>query len=276
MADSWYYVQKGNRHGPVALEVIQQMIANSDLTPADYVWKKGFENWKKIKEVDELEDRPASTPQPQAPAFKAPEAPKPSPAPEGSLGPKIEFKELSLRDLAPEDRSIYVRIGNDRGLPPSDYGPFNLGQLKQLFKESRINGKTLLFVTGMKEWKVLGDLPEYQEIFEEAPPVIQDADRRAAIRKPFIARLFVQNNKKVFEGVCRDISVGGMQILTEDFRGQAGDKISINVHPENSEYHFTASGVVVRILDGNSGFSFRFQGLSDEAKRSVEKYLQEN
>ncbi len=273
MADSWYYVQKGNRHGPVALEVIQQMIANSDLTPADYVWKKGFENWKKIKEVEELEDNPASTPSPAAAPFKAPEAPK---TPETELGPKVEYKESSLKDLSPDERSIYVRIGNDRGLPPSDYGPFNITQLKQLFKESRINGKTLIFVTGMKEWKVLGDLPEYEEVFNEAPPKIQDADRRAAVRKPFVARLFVQNNKKVFEGICRDISVGGMQILTDDFKGQAGDKISINVHPENSEYHFTASGVVVRILDGNSGFSFRFQGLSDEARRSVEKYLQEN
>lgn len=270
MADSWYYVQKGNRHGPVALEVIQQMIANSDLNSADYVWKKGFENWKKIKEIPEFEEKPAST-------FKAPEAPKAeAPKPVADLGPKIEYKEVSLRSLGPDERTVYVRIGNDRGLPPSDYGPFSINQLKQLFKESRINGKTLVFVTGMKEWKVLGDLPEYQDIFQEAPPVIQEADRRAAVRKPFVARLFVQNNKKVFEGICRDISIGGMQVLTDDFKGQAGDRIAINVHPENTDYCFTASGVVVRILEGNSGFSFRFQGLSDEAKRSVEKYIQEN
>lgn len=273
MADSWYYVQKGNRHGPVALEVIQQMISNSDLSPADYVWKKGFENWKKIKEVEELEEKSSPAPTPAHTPFKAPENPK---AVEAALGPKVQYKEISLKSLSPEERSIYVRIGNDRGLPPSDYGPFNLTQLQQLFKEKRINGKTLLFITGMKEWKVLGDLPEYLEIFEEAPPLIQESDRRAAVRKPFVARLFVQNNKKVFEGICRDISIGGMQILTENFKGQAGDKISINVHPENSEYHFTASGIVVRILDGNSGFSFRFQGLTDEAKKSVEKYLQEN
>lgn len=278
MADSWYYVQKGNRHGPVALEVIQQMVSDSELSSSDYVWKKGFENWKKIKEVTELEESPAAA----APVQETFKAPTPAPAqaqapkPAADLGPKIEYKEVSLRSLSPDERTIYVRIGNDRGLPPSDYGPFSVTQVKQLFKESRINGKTLIFVTGMKEWKVLGDLPEYQEIFEEAPPVIQDADRRAAVRKPFVARLFVQNNKKVFEGICRDISVGGMQILTDDFKGQAGDKIAINVHPENTDYCFTANGIVVRILEGNSGFSFRFNGLSDEAKRSVEKYLQEN
>ena len=128
----------------------------------------------------------------------------------------------------------------------------------------------------MKEWKVMGDLPEYQDIFQELPPPIKDTDRRTAARKPFIARLFVQNNKKLFEGICRDISIGGMQVLVNDFKGLAGDKISINVHPENTEYHFTAAGVVVRVLEGNSGFSFRFQELNDEAKRSIEKYIQEN
>ncbi|MFL5783477.1 MAG: GYF domain-containing protein [Bacteriovoracaceae bacterium] len=287
MADSWYYVQKGNRHGPVAVEVIQQMISNSDLNTNDYVWKKGFENWKKIKEVPELEESPQAAapapapepepeptpaPAPAASTFKAPE-PKPAAA---APQQKMEYKEINLSSLSPEERIIFVRIGNDRGGAASDYGPFSVNQLRQLLKENRINGKTLFFMNGMKEWKVLADVPEYQEIFEESPPVIKDADRRVAVRKPFVARLFVQNNKKVFEGICRDISIGGMQILTDEFKGQPGDRISINVHPDNSDYHFTASGVVVRILNGNSGFSFRFQGLTDDARKAVEKYLQEN
>ena len=263
MADNWYYVQKGNRHGPVAIEVIETMIAKQELKPDDFVWKKGFENWKKIKETSELEAKA------QAPA--APVAP--NLPPEIS---KIQHKELSLKDLNVNDRVIFIRIGTDRGGAATDYGPFSLEQLKQLFKENRINGKTFIFATGMKEWKLLADLPEYQEVFHELPPVIKESERRTNIRKPFIARLFVQNNKNVFEGICRDISIGGMQILLDNFQGNAGDKITINVHPENSDYHFTASGVVVRILEGSSGFSFRFQGLSDEAKRSIEKYVQEN
>lgn len=258
MADNWYYVQKGNRHGPVAVDILESLIASGELTTSDFVWKKGFENWKKIKEVDELKSSPKS------------EA-----IPELQL-PPVQFHEVNLKNINPDERILYVRIGIDRGGAYSDYGPFNIKQLKQLFKENRVNGKTLIFCQGMKDWKILGDLPEYQEIFEEMPPVIKEADRRANIRKPFIARLFVQNNKKVFEGICRDVSIGGMQILIDNFQGASGDKISINVHPENTDYHFTASGQVVRVLEGNSGFSFRFQGLSDEAKRAIEKYVQEN
>lgn len=260
MAENWYYVQKGNRQGPVDQDVLLSMIGNADLNAADFVWKKGFDNWKKIKDVPELQTASVEIPKsfPSAPVMN------------------VEKKEFNLSSMDENEQSIFIRIGNDRETAAADYGPFSLKQLKQLFKENRINGKTFIFTTGMKEWKVMGDLPEYQEIFQELPPPIKDADRRTAARKPFIARLFVQNNKKLFEGICRDISVGGMQVLVSDFKGVAGDKISINVHPENTEYHFTASGVVVRVLEGNAGFSFRFQDLNDEAKRSIEKYIQEN
>lgn len=261
MADNWYYVQKGNRHGPVAAEVIEKMITDQDLKADDFVWKKGFDNWKKIKDVSELQTQ-SVVPEPEP--FVVP--------------PQIKeiSKERSFKDLSEDERVIYVRIGADRGGAPTEYGPYNIKQVKQLFKENRINGKTSVFIKGSQDYKLLADYPEYQELFEEVPPVIKESERRVSTRKPFIARLFIQNNKNLYEGICRDISVGGMQILVDNFKGQSGDKITINVHPENSDYHFTASGVVVRILEGNSGFSFRFQGLSDEAKRSIEKYLQEN
>lgn len=257
MSDKWYYVQKGSRQGPVAIEVIEQMILNEVLKSEDFVWKKGFDHWKKIKDVEELGPKELAD-APLPPEIKSP------------------AKIVSLKELNPEERILYIRIGTDRGATSNDYGPYSLKQVKQLFKENRINGKTFIFIKGTKDYCMLADFPEYQEIFEELPPVIQDSDKRGTIRKPFIARLFVQNNKTLYEGICRDISIGGMQILVDNFKGKSGDRITINVHPENSDYHFTASGVVVRILEGNSGFSFRFQGLSDEAQRAIEKFVQEN
>jgi hypothetical protein len=265
MADNWYYVQKGNRHGPVAQEVIEAMISKQELKTEDFVWKKGFENWKKIKEVSELQT--VSAPPPAAefvPPASAPVAVK-----------ETQAKEINLRELG-DERLLFIRIGNDRGEASTDYGPFSVSQLKKLFKENRINGKTFVFASGMKDWKILADFPEYQEVFEELPPIIKESEKRVSLRKPFVARLLIQNNKNIFEGICRDISIGGMQVLIDNFQGNAGDRITINVHPENTDYHFTASGVVVRILEGNSGFSFRFQGLSEEATRAIEKYVQEN
>jgi hypothetical protein len=259
MADKWYYVQQGNRHGPVAIEVIFQMIENQDLNLEEYVWKKGFETWKKIKDVDELQKEQSSTE-------------------EETILPEIDssMMDLNLKNLGMDDRNLYVRIGTDRGSSTSDYGPFSLRQLKQLFKENRINGRTFLFIKGSQNWKMLADFIDYQDIFEEIPPVIKESEKRMTVRKPFIARLFIQDKKNLYEGICRDISIGGMQILVDEFRGEVGEKINMNVHPENSNYHFAASGVVLRLLEGNSGLSLRFHNLSNEAKTAIEKYIQEN
>ncbi len=259
MAESWYYVLKGQRHGPVSLEVLQQMMTKDELNPQDFIWKKGFENWKKITDVSEVQV--AKVQAPEVPAHLPPVMDTPA---------AIDF---SFSKIGADERQIFVRIGTDRGGATADYGPFSLNQLKTLFEQKRINGKTSFFVKGMKEWSLLGDHKEYSDIFEAQPPVIQPQDRRTATRKPFVARMFIQNNKKVFEGICRDVSIGGMQVLIDQFPGAAGEKISINVHPENSEYHFVASGQIVRLLEGNNGFSFRFQQLSDEAKKAIDKYI---
>jgi len=261
--ENWYYVHKGNRQGPVAVEVIQDLIKKDELKSEDYIWKKGFDNWKKIKDVPEiLVSKPAIT-----------QKANPEPIPATPVETKKSFK---LAQLEKETKNIFIRVGLDRGQTPNEYGPFTVSQLKALYKENRINGKTQIFSTGMSDWILLADVEDYQTFFHELPPVIQDIERRNAKRKPFVARMFVHNNKKLYEGVCRDISVGGMQVLLDNFLGKAGDKITINVHPENSDYHFTASGEVVRVLEGQSGFSFRFNQLSDEAHKAIEKYLKDN
>lgn len=252
MADNWYYVQKGNRHGPVGLTVVQGLLAKGELRPEDYVWKKGFENWKKIQEVSDIklpdrEDDPSSTP--------------------------IPLRQL--KDLAPDERAIFIRTGLDRGQDAQDYGPFSSEQLKILFKAGRINAKTHLFIPGMHDWKILADFREYEDLFEEMVPAIPEADRRASVRKPILARMFFQNDKKhLYSGLCKDVSLGGMQVLVTNFKGQVGDKISLNVHPENSDDHFTAEGEIVRLLEGNSGFSFRFNELPQDARKSIERHIQ--
>jgi hypothetical protein len=262
MSESWYYVLKGQRTGPVDASVIASLVQGHELRPDDYVWKKGFENWRKIKDVPEITDLKAAAPVP--------------PAPPKMNAPAAVSDSFRLSSLDSEEKSIYVRIGVDRGGSPSEYGPYSLTLVKRLYDENRINGRTQFFVRGhLQEWMFLADLNDFEEVFHDMPPVIQETERRRWVRKPLLARLFVQNNKKVFEGVCRDISVGGMQILTDTFPGRAGDKISINVHPDNSEYHFTAAGTVVRLLEGNQGFSFRFDPLQMEAQKAIEKYIQD-
>jgi hypothetical protein len=253
MSEKWYYVQEGERQGPVDFDAVLGLFKSNTLNNEDYVWTKGFENWLKIKDVDEFH--------------------QPTPAPPETEIPTPLDKEINLVDMDLDVNCIFIRIGADRGTAPVEYGPFSVNILKKLYKENRINGKTHAFIQGMNDWTFMGDIKGFEQVFEEMPPVIDDSERRTNSRKPFIARMFIQNNQKIFEGICRDISIGGMQVLVDHFPGVVGDRITINVHPENSEHHFVASGEIVRMLEGSLGFSFRFINLGEDAINAINGYL---
>lgn len=250
MSEKWYYVEDGERRGPIEQDEIISLHQAGKLNDQDYVWRKGFDNWAKYSDVEELNQAPSALPDP-------------IPAPK---------QEVSFSEYAPSEKVFFIKTGADRGREEVEYGPFSVELLKKLYDENRINAKTFAFTKDMANWLPLGDIKGFEQTFEAAPPVIEDEDRRAFRRKPFIARMFIENKNQVFEGICRDVSVGGMQVLVDNFPVEVGEKVSINAHPENSDYHFTASGEIVRKLEGGLGFSFRFLNLNEEAVKAINSY----
>ncbi|MCT4641128.1 MAG: GYF domain-containing protein [Bacteriovoracaceae bacterium] len=255
MSDSWYYVLEGERQGPVEQAKLLSLVENRVLGSQDYVWKKGFENWTKIQDVNELNQQELS-----------------HKMTEDEL-PNVINASLDLNAIDKNEKCLFIKVGADRGADEVEYGPFNLNLMKKLFDENRINGKTFIFHSSINTWIPLAQVEGFEQIFNELPPILEEKDKRAFKRKPLIARMFIQNNNAVFEGICRDLSIGGMQVLVDNFPGSVGEKISINVHPDNSEHHFVASGIIVRALEGGHGFSFRFVDLDSQAINSINSYI---
>ncbi len=256
MSSNWYYVLNGQRQGPVSLEEVKGLYSDGSLNEQDYVWYKGLENWVKIEDAPEFQESSNEIPV----------------EPEISIPEPISF---SFSDRSSTDKIYYIKVGADRGQEEVEYGPFNVDTLVKLYKENRVNAKTFLFTSGMANWSLLSEFSDFASVFDDAPPEIKEEDKRAFKRKPFIARMFIQNDQKVYEGICRDVSIGGMQVLIDSFPGSIGDAIDINVHPETLEHSFVASGKIVRVLEGGQGFSFRFHNLNDEALSAISSYISE-
>jgi len=281
MAVSWYYVESNERRGPVNEQDLIGLILEKKLLEESYVWKKGFDNWKKINEVSDLSEYLGGTKDKDETSVDAKEGYEEEEYEKEEVFEKAEStreesKELTsfIWDEVDLSQKIFsIKVGLDRDGDDVEYGPYSITILKKLFEESRISEKTYVFSPGMENWAFLGDIPIFNKISRGENENISDEDRRVNIRKPFVARMFFHDQKDVFEGVCRDISIGGVQILVSGFPGKIKDRLNLNVHPENSEYCFTASGEVVRILDGNHGLSLRFLNLSKEAKEAIESYL---
>jgi len=278
MSDVWYYVQGNERVGPVERSELGELYKEGVINEQSYIWTKGFDNWKVFNSVDELSDLlnppEESSAQVEEDITEIPSMDGDNEADEEDdeiLPDRIE--PLDLNQIGDDEKVFTIKVGVDRGGEEVEYGPFSLIQLRKAYDQKRINEKTYIFTPGMDNWVFLADFDLYQSITGDAPPEIDAQDRRRAVRKPFIARMFFHDNTTVYEGICRDISVGGLQILVSEFPAQVGEQVSMNVHPDNSDHHFTASGVIVRKLEGNTGFSLRFDGLSEDAKSAISSYI---
>jgi hypothetical protein len=124
----------------------------------------------------------------------------------------------------------------------------------------------------MKDWSPVGQIPEFKGM---APTLgaKKSSEKRRTVRQPLVAKVLVSDDDSIALGVCRDVSIGGMQVLTDRIPGKVGSKIRLNVSPtEPSKLSaFVARGVIVRILEDGRGFSFRFDQLDDAARRALEK-----
>ena len=260
---SWYYVLGRERIGPVEKGEIEKLYRFGPLKEDSHIWRKGFSGWEKLNKVEDFSF-----------LFDVQELPPEPDLPEPPGRP--EEKILNPWDnLDTDEKIIHIKIGYDRGGEDAEYGPYSINQLKRAYEEKRINDKSYVFIPGIKNWVLLGDAPIFSQLSSD-PAKITEQDRRKSVRKPATVNVIFHNNQKVFDGLCRDISVGGMQVLVSNFSARIGESVTLNVHPDNSEYSFTAKGKIVRLLDGGQGFSLRFFDLEREAKESLLSYIDQN
>lgn len=169
---NWYYVVGSDRVGPVSVEALKVLFMNNSITLETYVWKKGFANWERLRDVSELKfDQPmeVETPVEVAPVEEVKaepkvEAKKAEPVkaevkPKAKeTSPDVQFA-FNWNQVKENEDLFFLKIGKDRkNNSNSDiYGPYSLVELKEALKEKRINLQTLLFAPGMSSWTKIQD-----------------------------------------------------------------------------------------------------------------------
>jgi hypothetical protein len=276
MSDQWFYYHKNKQEGPLPLEQLKELFTSGGLDVATYIWTKGFADWKLVKDVPEFANVVSSA------AVKT-EAKKEVTATttntatvvKNALNAADKNQQVRLSSANTQEKCIYIKTGFDRGGTPKEYGPFDLPMLKKLYQTHRINGRTLIYFPGIDCWRVLAVFEDFEDVFNEIPPIVHDSDKRRWERKPFTARLFFTSDNQFYEGICKDISLGGMQVLLHKFPGKIGDVIKLNVHPENEGHQFVAKARIVRVSKNDGSLSMEFIDISEDAKSAIATYLEQ-
>lgn len=61
-ASEWYYVQNGQRNGPVSKQQLRQLVSGRQLWATDLVWKQGMSQWVPLSQVISLSPHSSNMP----------------------------------------------------------------------------------------------------------------------------------------------------------------------------------------------------------------------
>ena len=274
MSTNWYYVESNERIGPIDESEFKDLINSEKIIGETYVWRKGFENWVQAKSLDELKKYLSSV-------FVAGNENDASDIDsenntDDDLLNRLDAEsnesiQFEWGDVLESDQIFILRIGEDRGVQAKEFGPYTLGMIKELVEQKRVNHLTQIFSPGMDNWLFLGNIDYFKSFFKED---ISEVDRRENKRCPISARVFLSEQESFFQGVCRDVSIGGAQVLVADFKGKEGDEIKINMHFNDGSFAFAAKGKVIRSLNRVKGFAMRFIDLSPESINMINNYIE--
>lgn len=249
----WYTVVAGRPQGPLSASEILGKIRSGELNLGSHLWKEGFSGWTRVYDVIDFKGLLPSEPSASliAEIQKATQA---SPPP---LSPQ-QKEEL---------RTWFVQLDGDKQY----VGPISDSEVAGHMSGGRIHAKTFMWKKGMKDWLTADSIPQWaSQLPKESAK--KSAEKRSAPRKPFEAKILLTDGEEVGEAVCRDISVGGMQLLMDHVPGSAGTKLRLNVSPSAGK-SFACEGEIIRVLEDGRGFSFRFSSLPDDAKKAIEQYI---
>jgi hypothetical protein len=256
----WFVALSSENHswiGPLRPVEVVDRIQQGQISWAHFAWKKGQKEWIRICDLEVF-------------AAAVPETPS------RMLMTDIQ-KMLKTPAVQPAARESWFLFYND-----TQWGPVSTAEVLRLMSVGQIHARVHAWKDGMSGWQRLEDLETFQSAASGAPSALvkeeETREMRREERKPILARILLSNQSTVFIGVCRDISLGGMQVLTDQVPGPVGTRIQLNVSPveggsTKSIAAFTAAGVIVRILEDGRGFSFRFESLSDAARRAITTFL---
>lgn len=262
----WYVALGENWVGPLTAADVYERVVSQKITWAHYVWKQGQSEWKRLCDVKTF-----AAAVPGAPSKSLQREVKETSVDAG----RPVVKQAAKKVAEPSDEQGWYLYYNE-----TQFGPFTKDDVGRLLSTGKITPRVHAWRTGLPNWTRLQELPNFKEAVAEFKPASgaqgeaqKKIDMRQTPRRPLVARVLMAGVNRVTEAVCRDISVGGMQVLTDNIPGGVGARIKLNVSATSIEA-FVAEGVIVRLLEDQKGFSFRFEKLGDKAQRAIEDYIQ--
>lgn len=168
----------------------------------------------------------------------------------------------------------------------SDFGPFSISEVETILRSGKIQGKLFAWQPGQPKWAPIEEIPELSQVLDLVKNseigISKHGDKRKHIRVPMIATVRFslgsdnRDGSPSGTGICRNISVSGMMILSIKSPGYSRALITLTVTPQGlpTVYPFEVQGTVRQVLDGEAGFSVEFIDLPPKVELEIERFIE--
>ena len=265
----WFLHYSETQFGPFSIEEVQKFLRAGKIHGKVFCWCEGMSDWKRLEQIEDLSADVAEASRVRAEKKKSAHSPPSAPA--------VTDSNARVEGWIP-NRPIDGRKRGELREEP-------VFVLEEKPKKS-MRSKTLTRFEIRPEEVVKKEKSslENKNSSDSVLPTVESEtklikkDLRSSARKSLVARVLVAGKDRLGVAMCRDVSIGGMQVLTDQLPGKVGDRIKLNVsplgQPSGGVEPFVAEGIIVRVLEDGRGFSFRFEKLAASAIRAIEAYLQ--
>lgn len=235
---SWYYVEGAERIGPVSFEALKELYIQEKINHETYVWKKGFANWERLKNVSELnalfdivenvKEEFIENPIDQIESQNVIKISNDTP---------LFIDSFSWSHLKNNISIFYLNIGRDRKQNKSHYyGPFSIEELIFAFKQNRINDSSLIFAAGFETWQEVQSIPMLRDALE-----LHGLTIPINVKSPY---LFIgEKMSMTFDLFIKDINLKQAVILTNS-QFSIGEELHLSLF---KGMIFKSKNIVVRI-----------------------------
>lgn len=266
----WYIGRDEMWTGPFKVSEIVQKLLDRQISGLDFVWSANAgKNWVRICNVTDFQSGLLQAPSTdlidriiESKKVRESEAAEPAPV-SGRNSPAVQ--------------TWYLQYDG------SEFGPLSLLEIQQIVNSKKLAGPLFAWRPGFAKWLPVKEVVELTQLMQETKILAtepREANKRGNARLPFLATVKfttpgdISRENLKFTGISRDISEGGMLIMTKDFPGKTGEQLFVRVEPASDVGipNFEIVGQVRRVLPNKDGFGLEFKQMPKKLITILKEY----
>jgi hypothetical protein len=161
----------------------------------------------------------------------------------------------------------------------SEFGPLTTTEMQVILDKGTLNGKLYAWQPGMPKWLPIEEVGDLAKIAAQAARIASgqesDKDKRGAKRMPLLATVeYEVDGGPVLRGICRDISLTGMQVHASCRELTLGSGVRLVVFPvnENLMARFEVQARIARLHPSGTSFGVKFHNVSHSLSARIEAF----